>query len=708
MAKTKGSGRIKKDLLDFNSPSRPLRPTTRKQRKVTGQLNRFRDNPDLDEEEVDDFTDDEESVGVESEDSFVVGDNVIIMDTDSEEESDDDGDDDILNQVKGLRSSSQKSSTSKRKRNSRCSSHVPRSVSRSRSLRSSSTNASPKKKKRRKLIESDDDQFEQEEEEVVDLSDGDVTGAKRFKCYNPSCNMKVCTPKDMKKFCAKCSLWEHAFYMSTNDCKRNGDMRCFYCEQIRHLRGCRSMRYQNQEELAPIVVRKGDSVKDFPHPDQRKWKFYWNKFMKTTKDERCNVKLGDCIRIKERKGTFSYLVRVNYIIVDGSDETWISGYRIIDLHSKEINKIPKDDFVVDNRDFRKVFPNQQFFTKETSYYSLKFFEVIELVACVWYKEYYDSLRGFPEESIFPAVFNYYTDTKEIEFIEIPDWRVCEYEFIGSKQEKDRKSVGVSTDDIPLYTIEFESRLAITDGTEVGTSSMLNSETKAIESGTRVAESGTRTEAIGASPHQKSPGMSTRTARIDTFTSPIRVKQEPIDTNESIHDESTTEESVPTPMDVALAPKDQQEQQPVNSTRNESSDAPVTVPVGPSTPSNISQASVDGSNTPFSVTSKKKIAPFSVSSKEKISPFSVSSKEKISPFSVTSKEKNLVHGRRWEQECDEDLEWPDEEQEERLAKERQARELLKTCLLTRTPLVIHPDIDLSEPATEIKVSWKLPL
>lgn len=249
-----------------------------------------------------------------------------------------------------------------------------------------------------------------------------------LKCRNSSC----CN-KEVFKDSTVCSWWTHGFYLSTDECLKNGDKKCFYCEQLRgQYCGKKSLTYENQEEFVPIVVPQGYSEKDFPHPDQSKWKFYWNIFVKTAQQE-YNVKLGDCVRMKEigsDKVSLSHLVRVNYIIIDDSEEIWISGYRI--LQSEEISaKIPKNDFVIANCNMKEKFPNQLFLTEKELYYSLKYFEVTEIVACVWYKEYEVNhhIREFREDRIYPVVFNYCPALEKIELIEFPDWKLCKYQFV---------------------------------------------------------------------------------------------------------------------------------------------------------------------------------------------------------------------------------------------------------------------------------------
>lgn len=81
------------------------------------------------------------------------------------------------------------------------------------------------------------------------------------------------------------------------------------------------------------------------------------------------------------------------------------------------------------------------------------------------------------------------------------------------------------------------------------------------------------------------------------------EEEPEDEEEEIAEEASI--TIP-PIEVKM---ETSQMSIKDDTENEeSNDGPVTVPVGPSTPLNISQVSVgDGSNTPFSVTIKKKIA-----------------------------------------------------------------------------------------------------
>lgn len=526
----------------------------------------------------------DDSIG--SEDSFVVPDNVIIKDTEPEEE--DESDDDILDQMCGLRSSQKVR----------------------RSSQSSRQEKKTKKKKRIKIESSsndgsDDDDGDKEDgyEESVQVNSGSVG---EFKCYNPSCRNRVDTPKEKKQFCPRCALWEHPFSLAINDCLKNGDQNCFYCEQLRKLRGCKSMKYQNLDTLNPITIRRGESAADYPDRDQSSWQFYWNKFIKTSK-LRFNIKLGDCLRIKEKKARLTYLIRVNYLFVDGKGETWISGYKILDVDSKEVSKFGKDDFEEDNRNYKKMFPTQKFLTKETSYYSLDQFEVLEVVCCVWYKEYYGPVRGFSEKNIFPFVFNCYPENNEIEFVDIPDWRVCKYEFI-EKDDNDFKSVAVSTDDIIFEPPENVRK------------TLENLIPKSVPS--KVTAS-TSTKAL--------PPDRSSSKRCDTVTlnpAPIRVKQEPMDM-----EDDNVRPTEPLSQKETDSPQEGQVNEAIHEKQG----------------NDVSHAAVD-----------------------------------------------------------EDLEWPDEEEEEKLAQQRLARELLKTCMMPRTPLVIHPDIDLTEPVQELKISWKFPL
>lgn len=520
-------------------------------------------------EEVSDVGSDSIQSSNQSEDSFVVGDDVIIPDSPSgsEEESDDD----VLNQHAGLRSSQVKIKKE------------PRPSSRSRQKR--------KKKRRRIKSGSSSNGGTDEEPKEGGQDSGEKSDDEEgmFKCYNPSCAKRVKTPKDLKHFCTRCAWWEHPFYLSVNDCKKDGNMNCFFCLQLKRCRGCKSIRYQNLEPMNPIVLKKGEKPVDYPDPNQTEWKFYWNKFIRTSKCK-FNIKLGDCLRIKEKKGKFNYLIRVNYLFVDGKNEVWVMGYRILDFHSKEISIISTEDFEVDNRNFKKVFPTQKFLTGEISYYSLDQFEVIEVVCCVWYKQYYGTVRGFREGNIFPYCFNYYFEEREIEIIEIPDWRVCEYELI-EKKEKDVKSIGVSTHDIV-----FEPLPVMQNNNSGGASE-------------------TRMEQVQS--NQVNPVPS-------TSSTGIRIKQEPMGDDPVQHCEKVT----PQP-DVETSP------------------APEAEPV---------------------VTNETDAAAYDSG----------------------------------------EIEWPDEQEEEQRAQERLARQLLKTCMLSRTPLVIHPDIDLQEPSEEIKVSWMFPL
>lgn len=507
---------------------------------------------------------------IASDDSFVVADNVIIPD--SSPESEDESGDEIFERNSGLRSSQKEKRSSSR----------------------SSSRSKMKKRKRIKLESTSSGEVQQmngtanEEDEEEDQ-----------KCYNPNCPNRVDTPKELKRFCTSCIWWEHPFHLAIHDCQKDGNFNCFFCEQLKQCRGRKSMTYQNLETMPPIELFRGEDPSDYPDPDQSQWKFHWNKFIKTNKSMH-NVKLGDCLRIKQKNGKMNYLIRVNYLFVDGKNKTWVMGYQILDMNSKEIHKFSKEDFEVDNRNMKKVFPTQKFLMRDILYYSLDQFEITEVICVVWYKEYYESVRGFPEDRIYPFVFNYYTndDMYEIEFVAIPDWRVCKYEFI-EKTEKDTKSIGVSTDE-PQVT---------------------NQDTT-----------------VDQIPNETNP----RIEIPSTSSAPVRVKQEPMEVDPTnlaskIQEMCDQEMAVSRGQGTSM-PAREEEEELVEGQESLSDDALL----NPSIPSA------------------------------------------------------------------EEIEWPNEEEEENRAREQLARQLLKTCLLPRTPLVIHPDIDLQEPTHELKVSWRFPL
>lgn len=517
-----------------------------------------------------------------SNDSFIVNDNVIILDSSPESEDDDD---EIFDRMGGLRSSQKEK----------------RPMGRSKE----------RKRKRIKLESSSDDEVQKrsnQSESNNESDDNDEEG--QFKCYNPNCTNQVETRKKLKRFCTRCSWWEHPFHLAINDCLKDGDFNCFFCEKLKKCCGRQDKTYQNLEPIPAIRLVRGENPDDYPDPDQTQWKFYWNKFIRTSKSVH-NIKLGDCLRIREKKGKFSYLIRVNYLFMDGKKHTWVMGYQILDMSSREIQKFiqkgSKEDFEVDNRNFKKVFPTQKFLTKESAYYSLDQFDVVEVICVIWYKEYYELVRGFPEDRIYPFVFNYYANDQgiqEIEFVAYPDWRVCKYEFF-EKKEKDVKSIGVSTDETA-----FESPSTSRSTTANQTHNEVN-------------------------PRDEIPS---------TSSAPVRVKQEPMDVD-------TTE----------IASKIQEMCNQVITSREVRRDAFISVPDFEQSPEN--ESSDDALINPT-----------------------------VSP--VGPEEEEIV--------------WPNEEEEENRAREQLAASLLETCMLTRTPLVIHPDIDLQEPAQELKVTWRFPL
>lgn len=262
------------------------------------------------------------------------------------------------------------------------------------------------------------------------LSEDEIT-VNRAKCYNPKCKIILNQDNvDKKEFCPKCKFWQHPYHLSIDDCLKDGDMNCFYCDQLVKCTGIKDISYENLEQIDDDDESDINNTIDDPQGSPDEWEFYWNIRIdlkkkspvspskkgrpkaKLSSSSKYNLKLGDVIEILNKKDLKTKaIIQVFYLFKDSNGTIFVSAeelWTLQDLYqeSKDGKKcnIKNGQFVSDGIDFKERCPNQLFYSGEKAYYSLEIYSVIQSLAVVHYKSYFNPIRGFEDPNIRPIIF----------------------------------------------------------------------------------------------------------------------------------------------------------------------------------------------------------------------------------------------------------------------------------------------------------------
>jgi hypothetical protein len=223
------------------------------------------------------------------------------------------------------------------------------------------------------------------------------------------------------------------------------------CKQLeRKTAPKQNLTYKNTEDLSGVTIgadNNPDFVKtDIPKGDYRNWTFYWNHhYCKDGKD--MNIKLGDCVYVKQVKGNNWDMIRVQYLIDDEERKTWFCGYLLFSEH-----QIPKISKVGINNTHKVNYPNQKFTIPGNGWAPLN--SIVGTCCCLFLKDYRSGRPlGFKKQDTYPIIYNFNWDktlsTKQKERavtqIGVPDYGACKKKLVW-RDHTDEEKANLATQD----------------------------------------------------------------------------------------------------------------------------------------------------------------------------------------------------------------------------------------------------------------------
>lgn len=161
------------------------------------------------------------------------------------------------------------------------------------------------------------------------------------------------------------------------------------------------MVYKNTEDLSGVHFDSSNPeflTNDIPQGSWKKWSFHWNHSFKDM-----NIKLGDCVYVKQIKGNNWDMLRVQYLITDGNGKPWFCGYHLFSIH-----QVPAQSRGGINNQHKIYFPNQKLTVPGNGWAPLT--AIVGVCCCLYLKDYKAGRPiGFKKSDTYPIIYNYNWD-----------------------------------------------------------------------------------------------------------------------------------------------------------------------------------------------------------------------------------------------------------------------------------------------------------